>query len=172
MKEVFFMKTLRTIAVAAILMMFVLPVMNASAQGPIQKRVNFWINVPFEISESNMILPAGDYVLYQILPNDQTLFALYKDDRTHPPIAMIRTVRIEYAASGYPGETRMLLDRDEERDVIYPVITGWNIPGMDGFEIISVTGKDHSMISSLVMPYARNKSTEVKIRATSSGFSE
>lgn len=166
------MKTMRMIAIAAVLMVFAIPAMNASAQGPIQKRVNFWINVPFEISESNMVLPAGDYVLYQILPNDLTLFALYKEDRTHPPIAMIRTTRIEYAASGYPGETRMLLDGDEERDENYPVITGWNIPGMDGFEIISVTGDNHSMVSSMVMPYARNKKAEVIIRAISYGFIE
>lgn len=166
------MKTMRIIAIAAILMMFAIPAMNTDAQSlRIQQRVNFWVNVPFEMAESDMVLPAGDYVLYQILPNDLTLFALYKDNLASEPIAMIRTSRIGYAAKGYPGETKMLLDMDVESNHTYPVITGWNIPGMDGWQILSVVAEDNVMTYGYSNSRPAPVKADVVIKATSYGFS-
>lgn len=106
------------------------------AQGPLQKRVNFTINVPFELMKARVVLPPGNYVLYQISTNDPQLFALYQEDMTHPPIAMIRTTRIDYSTGRYPSKTRILMDTDESWPQRYPVLEGWNIPGEDGWEVI------------------------------------
>src|SRR5215213_9041850 len=77
------------------------------AQGPVQKRVNYSINVRHALRVGDYLLPPGDYVLYQISQNDLNLFGLYEKDLRHGPIAMIRTVRIDYSAD-YPEHTRML----------------------------------------------------------------
>jgi len=126
---------LRTFALAAILLIGVTAVPTL-AQGPLQKRVNFTINVPFELKKARIVLPPGNYVLFQTSTNDPQLFALYQDDMTHAPIAMIRTARIDYSAGRYPSKTRLLMDTDESWPQKYPVLEGWNIPGDDGWEVI------------------------------------
>lgn len=128
------MKLSRFVLVAILLIgVAVAPVL---AQGPLQKRVNFTINVPFELMKAHVVLPAGNYVLYQISTNDPQLFALYQEDMTHPPIAMVRTTRIDYSTGRYPSKTRILMDTDESWPQKYPVLEGWNIPGEDGWEVI------------------------------------
>jgi hypothetical protein len=111
------------------------------AQGPLRKRVNFTINVPFELKRGEVALPPGDYVLYQISENAPQLFALYRQDLTHPPIAMIRTTRIDYSGNRYTSKTRLLMDTEESWPQRYPVLEGWNIPGDDGWEVISVVSR-------------------------------
>lgn len=164
------MKALRYVAIAALLTLVAIPAMTVSAQGPIQKRVNFWINVPFELGEGEMILPAGKYELYQISANDLNLFALYREDRTSSPIAMIRTVRIDYLAGEGPDETKMLVTNDGESAQSYPVIEGWAIPGMDGWKILSVKGESSSMISNRISKKAYGKKQKVHVVTTSSGY--
>lgn len=126
-----------TLAAAVLIAAAVMPVL---AQGPVQARIHFTISSPFELKRANVVLPAGHYVLYQISRSDRHLFGLYRDDMTHPPIAMIRTTRIDYVGR-WPDKTRMLMDIDEGSPQNYPVLEGWNVPGEDGFEVISVVAK-------------------------------
>ncbi len=127
------------VATALILMMAV----AASAQGPLQKQVFYAINVDHALRMGDYVLPAGRYELFQISPNDLNLFALYKNNRMHSPIAMIRTTRIDYQATSYPSKTKIMLTLDEESNgrENLPVLKGWTIPGFDGWEISSVVEK-------------------------------
>ncbi|HXG95343.1 MAG TPA: hypothetical protein VNN73_23610 [Blastocatellia bacterium] len=140
------MRTIRRSAIAAILV-FAATVSMALAQGPLQKRVNYTINVPYALRMGDYLLQPGKYVLYQISQNDLNLFALYRNDMTHSPIAMIRTTRIEYNGADYPEKTRIMLDIDESSSDVHPVLRGWNIPGMDGWEIIGVVSKDNHILT-------------------------
>jgi hypothetical protein len=116
----------------------VLPALTAFA-GPIQKRVNFTIDSPFKIETGNSIMPPGDYVLYQINRNNTKLFALYQDDLTEGPVAMIQTVRVGYLPGEYPEESELFLNTDEQSDAqSVAELIGWTIPGLDGWEVISV----------------------------------
>jgi len=127
---------LRMFALGAIFLISAV-VVPALAQGPLHKRVNFTISVPFELKKGKAVLPPGDYVLYQINAQDPNLFALYPRDMTHSPIAMIHTTRIDYSAGHYPSHTRLLMDTDESWPQKYPVLEGFNIPGEDGWAVIS-----------------------------------
>jgi hypothetical protein len=137
---------LRKCVVAAIVVMAASARMSLG-QGPLHKQVNFDINVAYSLRMGHYLLPAGHYILYQINANDLNLFALYLNVMTHPPIAMIRTVRIDYAVTGWPEKTRMLLSIDESSPDQHPVILGWNIPGDDGWQIISVVPKNNSVLA-------------------------
>jgi len=140
------MKSFRKSWLAAILMVAATAAM-AFAQGPLQKRINYTINVDYAVKMGNYLLPPGQYVLYEITANDPNLFALYREDMTHSPIAMIRTMRIDYSGSRYPGKTKIMLDIDESSSDLHPVIQGWNIPGEDGWQIISVVAKDKNVMT-------------------------
>ena len=129
------MLKLRLLALGAMLMIGA-AVVPALAQGPLQKRVNFSINVPFELKKGKAVLPPGNYVLYQISPTDPSLFALYPEDMTHSPIAMIHTIRVDYSGGRYPSHTRLLMDTEESWPQKYPVVEGFNIPGEDGWDVI------------------------------------
>jgi hypothetical protein len=107
-------------------------------QWPLHKQVNYTINVPYSLRKADYMLPAGNYILHQINANDLNLFALYQGSMMHPPIAMIRTVRIDYAATGYPETTDMWITYDESSPDAHPVLRGWHVPGDDGWEIIGV----------------------------------
>jgi hypothetical protein len=114
----------------------------ALGQGPLQKRINFNINVPYSLKMGGYELPAGDYVLRQVSDNDLETFALYPGRHLmHSPIAMIRTIRINYVAGSFPGRTRLLLNIDEDSQDSHPVLRGWNIPGEDGWEVVSVVAR-------------------------------
>ena len=119
------------------------------AQGPVQKRVNYNINVRHALRMGDYMLPPGSYVLYQVNQNDLNLFGLYQEDLSNEPIAMIRTVRIEYPLTDSPEDTTLILDMDESGAVANPVLKGWNIPGMDGWEIISVVAKDDRVLTKI-----------------------
>lgn len=130
------MLKLRSFALTAIFLIGV-AVVPALASGPLHKRVNFTINVPFELKRGETVLPPGNYVLFQISANDPQLFALFQEDLTRKPIAMIRTTRVDYGGSRYPSKTKLLMDTEESWPQRYPVLEGWNIPGDDGWEVIS-----------------------------------
>ena len=138
------MLRLRTLALTAILLVGVVAVPSL-AQGPLHKRVNFTVNVPFELKKGRTVLPPGDYVLFQINTDDPQLFALYPEDMTHSPVAMIRTTRIDYSGNRYPRKTHLLMDTDESWPQRYPVLEGWNIPGDDGWEVISTVTRLRSL---------------------------
>ncbi|MFN7948933.1 MAG: hypothetical protein U0Z53_26505 [Blastocatellia bacterium] len=125
---------------SAALLMVVMTGMAVYAQGPLHKRVNYSINVPYALRMGDYMLPAGHYVLYQIDQNNPNLFGLYQGDLTHPPVAILHTVRIDFASRGWPEKTKLLIRHEEEgygQDTV-PVLRGWTIPGMDGWEIIGV----------------------------------
>ena len=130
--------SLKRFALAAIFLIGA-AVVPALAQGPSQERIEFSINVPFELKTANVVLPPGNYVLFQIKPSDRFLFALYPEDLTHSPIAIISTIRIDYDRGRMPQKTRLLLDSDESSPQNYPVLEGWNVPGSDGWEVIATT---------------------------------
>ena len=127
---------LRSFALTVLLLIGV-AVVPVLSQGTLHKRVNFTINVPFELKKGEAVLPAGNYVLFQISMGDPQLFALFPEDLTHKPIAMIRTTRIDYSGNRYPSKTKLLMDTDESWPQKYPVLEGFNIPGDDGWEVIS-----------------------------------
>jgi hypothetical protein len=135
-------------AVAAILLIAaMLP--TAFAQGPIQKRVDFNINVSFQVKVGSYMLPAGDYVLHQVSADDLNLFALYPGkSMRHSPVAMIRTVRVDHYASGrYPEKANIKLNIDESGNEATPVLRGWNVPGDDGWQVISVVPRHKNMLA-------------------------
>lgn len=142
------MKRMRNSALAAILMLVAVASM-AFAQSAMNKRINYTINVSHAMQMGDYMMPPGQYVLYQINQNDLNLFALYRDNMKHSPVAMVRTTRIEYQGSNYPGKTNMILDIDESSSDLHPVIRGWNIPGEDGWEIISVVAKDNNVMTRI-----------------------
>lgn len=142
------MKSLRTNALAAFLL-GVIAASMAFAQGPVQKRVNYTISVSHSLRMGDYMLPAGKYVLYQFSQNDTNLFALYQDDMTHSPIAMIRTTRIEYGTGEAPNKTGMRIEVDESSMDSRMMLKGWNIAGMDGWEIISVVSKNDGVLTRI-----------------------
>jgi len=142
------MNAIRKSALLAV-MLFTAMASVVLAQGPIHKRINYTINVSHALRMGDYLLPPGRYVLYQIDQNDLNLFALYQDEMTHSPIAMIRTTRIEYQSHKFPEKTKMMLDIDETSGDAHPVLQGWNIPGEDGWEIISVVAKDDKVMTRI-----------------------
>jgi len=138
--------SLKRFALAAIFLIGA-TVVPALAQGPSQERINFTINVPFELKKANVVLPPGNYVLFQIKPSDRYLFALYPDDLTHSPIAIISTIRIDYDRGTMPQKTRLLMDT-EASPQNYPVLEGWNVPGSDGWQVIATT-TNHRALAKL-----------------------
>src|SRR5687768_16537996 len=101
------MKMFKNAALAAVFMVIAASAMSVSAQGPLRKQIYFTINSPFEMGKQRVIFPAGEYILHQVDQNDSNLYALYKDDRMHSPLAMVRTIRIDYLTGEYPRKTKM-----------------------------------------------------------------
>src|SRR5262245_51606119 len=123
----------RILRMSAALALITLIVPVAGAQS--KKQVYFEINTPYRMRMANYLLPSAKYILYQVSQNDLNLFFLYKDDMRHTPIAAIRTVRIYHASGVYPDRTEMRWTVDERTgDGNVPLVTGWEIPGDDGWE--------------------------------------
>lgn len=138
--------TLRKLSLA-IVFLIGSAVVPAFAQEPVQARINFSTNAPFELKGTNVVLPAGDYVLFQVDPRDRQLFVLYHEDMTHSPVATIRTVRIYHDLGRLPGKTKMIMDTDEGSPQNLAVLEGWNVPGDYGWEVITVTPSKHLLHS-------------------------
>lgn len=122
-------------------------VVPALAHEPVQARINFSTSAPFELKGTNVVLPAGNYVLFQIDPRDRQLFVLYHEDMTHSPVAMMRTVRIYHDLGALPGKTKMIMDTDEASSQNLAILEGWNVPGDYGWEITTVTPSKHLLNS-------------------------
>lgn len=165
------MKMFKNAALAAVFMVIAASVMSVSAQGPLRKQIYFTINSPFELGNSRAVLPAGEYILHQVDQNNSNLFALYKDDRMHSPLAMVRTNRIEYIVGEYPRKTKMLVSTDEEASAVLPVINGWTIAGMDGWEIDAVVpDRERIAMARTGLPRGKHKKERLEIITTTSGF--
>jgi hypothetical protein len=120
----------------------------APAHGPLRKTIHFSINVNYAFSNSELVLPPGDYTLYQISQHDTSIFALYEGhSRKRSPLAMIKTVRIEYRASKYPEDTTLLYNLIASRSEPLPVVRGWTLPGELGWEIISVISNNDKRLA-------------------------
>ncbi len=141
----------------------------AWAQNPLHDRVNFTIDTPFKLKVGGYAFPPGKYILYQEIQTDPGLFQLYPDNLTNTPIATFHTVRVEYRTGEYPDEARVrfkgtstgtvravTVDAKEMSVVLnidkwtydgIPLLRGWDIPGKDGWKIISVEAADEYKIA-------------------------
>jgi len=137
-----------------VLIVTALAIMTTSALAQAQKQLNFTINTPYALRMGDYMLPAGSYILRQALQNDLNLFALHPKDLTREPIAMIRTVRIDYEGAHVPDHTKLFIDLDESTADATPVLQGWTIPGLDGWEVVGVVEKK----SGVMTKYAGSKS--------------
>jgi hypothetical protein len=149
-------------AALSVLIITILGIGSGRSQGLLHKQIYYTINVPYALRKANYLLPPGNYILYQISQNDLNLFALYQGDMMHSPIAMIRTTRIIYHATGYPEETRMLISYDESSPDVHPIIRGWNIPGDDGWEIIGVVPKNPPIVGQARYADSKKRPSRVK----------
>jgi len=143
------MNSLRKSALLVVLAVAALLPTLSFAQGPIRKQINYDINAAYGLRMGNYVIPAGKYILYQMSDNDLNLFGLYQENLSQPPIAMIRTVRVDYLPTDYPGKTSIVLTLDESGSTTRPVVHGWNIPGEDGWEIISVVERRRGVLTRL-----------------------
>lgn len=135
------MLTLRRCALLAIMLLGAATA-TAFGQEPTQERVDFTINSPYQLRKSDVVFPAGKYILSQVSETGGELFALYKDDLRHSPVALIKTTRIRYLADNYPKKTEIMLDTDEARPDGFPVVEGWTVPATEGWKVIGVVA-DH-----------------------------
>jgi hypothetical protein len=107
----------------------------ASAQ--LRKRLHFTINAPYRIRMANVVLPEGRYTIQQVSENDLNLFFLFEGDNVRSPVAAIRTVS-NGSTARWPDRVAVHWRIDERELNTLPIITGWDIPGYTGWEIISV----------------------------------
>lgn len=112
-----------------------------------QEKIHFSVTTPFELKGTDMVLPAGEYVLFQIKPNDRYEFALYQEDMTHSPVAIIRAVRVYYDLGRLPEKAKMIMDVDESSPQNYPLLEGWTVPGNYGWRVISVTPRGGAFVT-------------------------
>lgn len=156
------MKALRGLILAAMLVMIAtLTAMPSLAQYPLLKRVYFTVSAPFELKNLNAVLPAGEYTLFQISVENPDVFALYQGkELMSSPVAMVHTTRVDHYTHGYPTKTDMLLNDERENAEALPVIEGWNIPGMNGWEIIG--GKvDHDFKDNHNYTAYKNRNSKI-----------
>jgi hypothetical protein len=119
----------------------------AYAQGPLQQKVHYTINVPHELKLGEYLLPPGRYELYQVNVTDLNLFGLYPENTSHSPLALIRTTRRDFTTTNEPpNDATIRLEYDEETSEARPVLRGWTVPGEDGWEIIAVDAKDEKLV--------------------------
>lgn len=139
--------TLRKLSLAVVFMIgsAVLP---ALAQHP-EARIFFTTEAPFELRGTNVVLPAGNYILSPLDTRERLTYVLYHEDMRHSPVATIRTMRIIRDLGMLPGRTRMIMDIDESSPQTLKVLEGWNVPGEYGWEIISVTPSKHLLNSKI-----------------------
>ncbi len=121
----------------------------AFGQGPLHKRVNYTINVGHALRMGDHLLSPGRYVIYQVDQNDLNLFALYPEDLSNSPVAMLRTTRVKHDLGEGPSRTSLVIEMDESTSDTRPVLRGWQIPGMDGWEIISVVAKTSEYVTRI-----------------------
>ena len=133
--------TLRRLSLALVFLMSAAFATAFAQSGIPQEKIHFTATTPFELKGSDVILPAGHYILFQISPNDRYQFALYQGDMTHSPVALIRAVRIYYSLGRLPSKTKMLMDINESSPQNYALLEGWTVPGDYGWRVISSTAR-------------------------------
>jgi hypothetical protein len=129
-------KTARRATVLALLTTLALS--TALAQGPLQKKVTYTINVVSAVDVGEYRLPAGRYILYQINTVDPNRFALYKDDMQDSPVAVLHTTRVEVPENRQGDDVTLSLEIDETDRTATPTLKGWVVPGVGGWEIVRV----------------------------------
>jgi hypothetical protein len=132
---------IRNMAAAAVLL--VASAATSFGQVPTRTMVHFTIRVPVAVTIGNYALAPGTYVLYQ---DSQVadMFALYRDNMSHPPIAQILTTQTPYWAVPQNRETRVELRMTESNYGVRPVIKGFNVPFADRWNVVSVIAKHNS----------------------------
>ncbi len=137
------MKVTKGFALAVVVMMFTAAI-TGYAQGTARDRITFNINTRFELRMGDYVLPPGKYILQEVdATTSPDMFALYKENRMQSPIAMIQTTRIRYNASEYPDKSQIILVFDPEDKVSgIPTLTGWKVPGKDGWRVTGVVEKE------------------------------
>jgi hypothetical protein len=117
-----------------------------AAQTLVHEEIDFTISAPFKLRRSDAELPAGKYILAQWTPDS---FALYADNLTHPPVAMLSTIpRDDYVVKRPPGVTKILLNRTVLPQNQDPVLDGWTVPDGEGWEIVGVVA-NHRQIEAI-----------------------
>ena len=140
---------LRRFSLALVFLMSAAFVPAVAQVGLTQEKIHFTASTPFELKGTNMVLPAGKYVLFQIRPNDRYQFALYHGDMTDSPVALIRAVRIYYDLGRLPGKARMLMDINESSPQNYPLLEGWSVPGDYGWRVIAATPRNGTHVTKI-----------------------
>ena len=110
----------------------------AFAQVPTQTKIQFDINVPYEME-------IGGYVMRKDSQNPN-IFFLFQQDLAREPIAVIYTVRGRYWAARQSG-TRIALDIDESSSDNMPVLRAFKVPFDDPWEVVSVKVKNSSLMT-------------------------
>lgn len=131
-------------------LVFLMSVAFGTAVGQVahpQEKIHFTANSPFELKGTDMLLPAGEYVLFQLKANDRYEFALYQGDMTHSPLAIIRVVRVYYDLGRLPEKAKMIMDIDESSPQSYPMLEGWAVPGDYGWRVISATPRGGAAVT-------------------------
>jgi hypothetical protein len=129
------MKFVKMLAISLV----VIGAIDVAATAQLGQRLDFEINVPYRLRMQNIVLPEGKYILKRVNPNNISLFFLYREDLTRPPIAVVSTVPI--GGSRFPDDAAVVWHIDEEDPRSIPIITGWHIPGYTGWEIVGVVPK-------------------------------
>ena len=146
-----------------ILMSAVMVIVVGTVMGQMKKRINFNISSPFALRMGDYMLPAGKYVLIQVLDNDTNLFALHATDTRSEPIAMVRTVRIEYPSGKLPDDTKLFIEIDERSPQVQAIVDGWTIPGLDGWEVIGVVEKKSGALTKVNASIGKRKFDKSKV---------
>ncbi|HKA22841.1 MAG TPA: hypothetical protein VKN18_31510 [Blastocatellia bacterium] len=79
---------------------------SASGQVPQQEKNHFDANKSFQLKGTNMLLPPGHYILFQIKPDDRYNFALYQGDMTILQSPLSRQFASTTAWEGFRGRRR------------------------------------------------------------------
>lgn len=124
---------MRPLLVALAIAVSVLPAMGQEAS---RERINFTISAPFKLRKSDVVLPAGKYILQRENNGEGNLFGLYTD-LMHLPLAMIETLTIyDDFSTPRPDKAEILLDRTTVAEGEVPVLEGWKVAGGEAWQVI------------------------------------
>jgi len=113
-------------------------VLPANAQAPARERIDFTISTPFKLRKSDVVLPAGKYLLEQEGIGEGNAFALYSDPMKKP-LAVLETVSFDDGfLTPTPENTEIMLDRTTLPEGEVPMLEGWRLPGGEEWQVIAV----------------------------------
>lgn len=120
------------------LVLAVISVLPASGQAPAHERINFTISAPFKLRKSDVVLPAGRYILQQEGIGEGNAFALYTDPMKKP-LAVLETVSFYNDVSTATQEDmEIVLDRTNVPQGEVAVIEGWKLADGEEWQVIGV----------------------------------